>query len=144
MDTVKSTNIRERPTPSQARHGPTSVRQRLVAVLFVGLAVVLVVGSLVWRMVFVYNEYKVGAGVASGSSAMAQSGLHTMAVMRGIGLIVFGLVLLVLAIAAYAKEDAKRRQWTAHDTMEVLAGLACIALGAFLFHHDQYALVGLR
>ena len=130
--------------PPARRHHPQSVAQRLSAVLVVCAAVILVVGSLVWRLVFVYSEYKVGAGVVSNDAGAARGALHTLAVMRGIGLVVFGVLLLVFAALEYFRERPDRRRWTGRDTLEVLGGIACVGIGAFLFTHDQYALVGLR
>ena len=46
---------------------------------------VLCCGGFVWRLVFVYNEYKLGKGVATNDVVASQSALYMLAMMRGIG-----------------------------------------------------------
>ena len=103
-----------------------------------------VVGGFVWRLVFVYNEYKLGKGVATNDTAASQSALHTLAMMRGIGLVVFGVLQLALAAIDYFREPAEQRRWTQNDTVETGVGVLFVGAGVALCYNDQFALVDLR
>lgn len=130
--------------PAQQRHQPSALRRRILAALLVGFIILCVVGGFVWRLVYVYNEYKLGKGVATNDTAASQSALHTLAVMRGIGLVVFGVLHLALAAIDYFREPEGKRSWTTHDTIETGVGVLFVGAGVALCYNDRFALVGMR
>ena len=129
---------------TQQRHQPSALQRRILAALLVGFVILCVVGGFMWRLVFVYNEYKLGKGIATNDTTASQSALHTLAVMRGIGLVVFGILQLALAALDYFREPVEQRRWTTHDTVETGVGMLFVGVGVLLCYNDRLALVGMR
>ena len=132
------------PSITQQRHQPSALRRRIIAVLIVGVILLCLVGGIVWRIFFLYNEYKLGQGIVTNNSATSQSALHVISVMRGIGLILFGVLGIIMAALDYFREPENIRHWTVRDTFEVGVSIVFIGIGIFLFYNDQFALIGLE
>ena len=131
-------------TSDQQRHQPPAIRQRIIATLAIVAVILCVFGFFAWRLYFVYTEYQLGSGIVSGNAATSKSALHTLAIMRGIGLIFLGVVHLAIMAVHYFHEPSDKRKWTTRDTIEGVIGLVFIGCGTFLFYNDQAAIVGLR
>ena len=130
-------------TPTQQRHHPEHVKNRALMVIGIVVFLLIIFGGFAWRAYFYYTEYKLGTSVVDGDKSGSRSALHTLAIMRGVGLIVAGVVLFIALLLDYFKEPEAKRQWVAKDTVELIISIVFIAGGIVLFNYDQYALLGM-